>query len=139
MFSISRVFFLISAIDQGKLLNEMQSEKDTEDMLKCLPTLTINDIPMTLPKYDGVNHIDIKNIKGMSSVQPTNEVVYFKLRLNTDVLDQTEQEILPLLSMVLTCMGAGDKTYREMDTLMELHTGLFRILHKSILWFVIVF
>merc|ERR1719266_402664 len=111
------------AIDQGKLLNEMQSEKDTEDMLKCLPTLTINDIPMTLPKYDGVNHIDIKNIKGMSSVQPTNEVVYFKLRLNTDVLDQTEQEILPLLSMVLTCMGAGDKTYREMDTLMELHTG----------------
>ena len=63
----------------------------------------------------------------MSSIQPTNEVVYFKLRLNTDVLDQTEQEILPLLSMVLTCMGAGDKTYREMDTLMELHTGLYSI------------
>ena len=59
----------------------------------------------------------------MISVQPTNEVAYFKLRLNTDLLDESEQEILPLFSMVLTSMGAGDKNYRDLDTLMELHTG----------------
>ena len=56
----------IKSIDQGKLLEQMQSEKETENELKCLPTLTINDIPMTLPKQEGVNEVTINGIKGMS-------------------------------------------------------------------------
>ena len=56
----------IKSIDQGKLLEQMQSEKETETELKCLPTLTINDIPMTLPKQEGVNEVTINGIKGKS-------------------------------------------------------------------------
>ena len=59
----------IKSIDQGKLLEQMQSEKETESELKCLPTLTINDIPMTLPKQEGVNEVTINGIKGMSLYQ----------------------------------------------------------------------
>jgi Zn-dependent M16 (insulinase) family peptidase len=51
-------------------------------------------------------------------------VVYFNARLNTSqVLTKDELEILPLFSMVMTSMGAHDKSYRDMDTLMELYTG----------------
>ena len=90
----------------------MQSEKDTDEKLKCLPTLTIQDIPQVLPKQEGIKEVTVGNIKGMASVQPTNEVLYLKMRLNTDMLTETEHEILPLFSMVLTSMGANDKSYR---------------------------
>ena len=100
------------AIEQGKQLEEMQSEKDTDEKLKCLPTLTIQDIPEVLPKQEGIKDVTVGNIKGMASVQPTNEVLYMKMRLNTDMLDEAEHEILPLFSMVLTSMGAKDKSYR---------------------------
>jgi Zn-dependent M16 (insulinase) family peptidase len=39
------------AIDQGKLLDKMQSEKDSEEVIRCLPTLSVNeDMPESLPR-----------------------------------------------------------------------------------------
>ncbi len=114
------------AIDQGKLLEKMQSTKDSEDALSCLPTLSLEDIPLTLPTYDGVSQVPLKasGILGQLSAQPTNEVAYLKFRLNTDeVLSPREMEILPLFSMVLTSMGAGTKSYRDLDLLIDLHSG----------------
>ena len=44
------------AIEQGEILEKMQSTQDSEETLSCLPTLTLADIPHTLPHYDGVSH-----------------------------------------------------------------------------------
>ena len=66
------------------------------------------------------------SIKGQLSAQPTNEVAYIKFGLNAEdcnVLTESEKESLPLFTMVMTSMGAGSKSYRDMDIAMELHTG----------------
>ena len=47
------------AIEQGEVLEKMQSTKDSEETLACLPTLTLADIPHTLPQYDGVSQISL--------------------------------------------------------------------------------
>ena len=51
------------AIEQGEILEKMQSTKDSEETLACLPTLTLADIPHSLPQYDGVSQISL----GMSN------------------------------------------------------------------------
>ena len=112
-------------IEQGRQLEEMQSVKDCEEKLSCLPTLTLADIPDELPKYGGVSTVTLANgISGQLSAQPTNEVAYTKFRLRTDgILTPEEKEILPIFAMVMTSVGAGSKSYRDMDIAMELHTG----------------
>lgn len=110
--------------EQGKILAEQQSTKESEETIACLPSLSISDMPDTLPKYslDVVDSFP-KHCKGQLSIQPTNGVAYFRARLSTAHLNPEEQELLPLLFMILTSMGAGEKSYREMDTQMELYTG----------------
>ena len=39
------------------------------------------------------------------------------------VLTSEEKELLPFFTHFFLSMGAGSKSYREMDTAMELHTG----------------
>ena len=46
-------------IEQGQLLEKAQSTKDSEESLSCLPTLTLADIPHSLPKYDGVSQVSL--------------------------------------------------------------------------------
>lgn len=45
------------AIEQGKELERMQSSKDSEETLSCLPTLTLSDIPLSLPSYGGISQV----------------------------------------------------------------------------------
>ena len=116
------------AIEQGQLLEKMQSAKDEEEAIACLPTLRLSDIAHTLPEYSGLENISLRHgantIQGQRSLQPTNEVAYMKCRLNVEsTLTKSEKELLPLFSSMLTSMGAGDKNYRQMDIQMELHTG----------------
>ena len=115
-----------TAIEQGKLLEKMQSAKDEEETIACLPTLRLSDIAHTLPEHSGLESITLRGhgANGQRSVQPTNEVAYLKCRLNVESrLSESERELLPLFSSMLTSMGAGDKNYRQMDIKMELHTG----------------
>ena len=64
------------------------------------------------------------SINGQLSAQPTNEVAYVKFALDTEtVLTSEEKELLPFFTHFFLSMGAGSKSYREMDTAMELHTG----------------
>ena len=39
------------AIEQGQLLEKMQSAKDEEETIACLPTLRLSDIAPTLPEH----------------------------------------------------------------------------------------
>ena len=114
------------AIEQGLRLEQMQSAKDEEDTIACLPTLRLSDIPEKRP-IDGngkVEAIQINNISGQRSIQPTNQVTYMKCRLDVNhLLSAEERELLPLFSSMMTSMGAGEKSYRELDIEMELHTG----------------
>ena len=113
------------AIEQGQLLEKMQSAKDEEDVIACLPTLRLSDIPEKLQSYGGkLEAININNIAGQRSVQPTNEVTYMKCRLDVNhMLSPKEKELLPIFSSMMTSMGAGAKSYRQLDIEMELHTG----------------
>ena len=112
------------AIEQGQLLEKMQTAKDEEETIACLPTLRLSDIPQTLPESPGLENITLGSITGQVSVQPTNEVSYMKCRLNVNsVLTESEKEILPLFSSMLVNCGAGNQSYRQLDLQMELQTG----------------
>ena len=70
------------------------------------------------------DHLFLGSINGQISAQPTNEVAYVKFGLDTEaILTPEEKELLPLFTHFFLSMGAGAKSYRDMDTAMELHTG----------------
>ncbi len=110
-------------IAEGKELEKLQGSKDNE-LISSLPTLTIQDIPDKLPRYTTENRSVYGSIRGGLNVQPTNGVAYFRAMLNADpVLDDAERELVPLFTAFLSSMGAGKKSYRDLDTQIELHTG----------------
>ena len=100
-------------------LQQMQSEKED---VSCLPTLLVTDIS---DEYHPtvMEPLVLAGAPVHVTSQPTNEVSYFRALIGTRDLEEELKPYLPIFSMVLTRMGAGDLGYAELDTAMELRTG----------------
>lgn len=100
-------------------LQKMQDEKDDAS---CLPSLSVSDISN---EYLGTSLIntDLSGVPIQISVQPTNEVSYFRALVDTSSVPADLKPYLPVFTSVLTKMGAGDMNYADLDTAVELSTG----------------
>merc|ERR1719410_1482071 len=100
-------------------LQKMQSEKEDAS---CLPSLLVSDIS---DQYQPtvMEPISLAEYPVLVTSQPTNEVSYFRALIGTKNLEEELKPYLPIFSMVLTKMGAGDLGYAELDTAVELRTG----------------
>ena len=100
-------------------LQKMQSDKEDAS---CLPTLLVTDIS---DQYQPtvMESISLAECPVLVTSQPTNEVSYFRALIGTKELEEDLKPYLPIFSMVLTRMGAGDLGYADLDTAMELRTG----------------
>ncbi|QQP50819.1 Presequence protease_ mitochondriallike, partial [Caligus rogercresseyi] len=102
--------------EEGKEL--IQSQNQIED-LSSLPTLKIEEISDQTKAYqsDELSH----NLSFCS--QATNGLAYFRSLISTRDLPSDLRPFLPLFLSIVTKLGAGEYSYREFDTEVDLATG----------------
>lgn len=103
-------------------LKEYQKVKDSEDKLKCIPTISLsdidrdkNDIDYTLEKNSGVDTIiTFKNDK---------DIVYISLKFDLTSCKKEELYLYYLMSAVLSKLDLKTLTYNELNNYIDINTG----------------
>ena len=109
-------------IETGKKLLSNQSEKEDEDSVACLPSLSIADIKEKAPDYPTEIFQFTPSIKGQICVQPTNGVSFFRILI--DAAPIQNHPYYHWFVGLLTSMGAGKKLdFRKLETSINLYTG----------------
>ncbi|TVP54203.1 MAG: peptidase M16 [Halomonadaceae bacterium] len=104
-------------VDQAQQLLERQNFKDDDSLL---PRVGIEDVPMQVPEPKANK---VPDFPATCYAQGTNGLVYQQLVTPLPVLDEQERQLLPLYSMLLTELGAGDQDYLTMQERMTAESG----------------
>ncbi|CAL4121780.1 unnamed protein product, partial [Meganyctiphanes norvegica] len=104
----------------GQILASKQNE---EEDLSSLPTLRVEDIRR---EVEPTKVEDLKLGGGTPvqvCLQPTNGITYFNMVLNTKDVPDNLRPMIPVLTGVLTKMGAGELDFRSFDQEADLCSG----------------
>ena len=96
-------------------LNARQSQKDDPEIL---PLVGREDIPADFLVAEGVEKsitISGKNVPLAVYAQGTNGLVYEQMIIDLPVFTESEQELLPLYTSMVSELGAGDNDYMAMQ------------------------
>jgi len=102
---------------------ELLESQDEKGDASCLPTVRVTDIS---EEYNGaeVSHLTLSSgVPVQISVQPTNQVSYFRALVDTKSVPVELKPYLPLFASFLSKLGAKHLNYEELDTQIELSTG----------------
>ncbi|HVL51041.1 MAG TPA: insulinase family protein, partial [Actinomycetota bacterium] len=108
-----------SIVDESIRLAELQ---DAKQDLSVLPTLELEDIPMT---FEDIPHT-IEEIGGATVgffPQPTNGISYLDLRFDFSRLDGDLIGLLSPFAFAVTRSGAGSDDYLQLAARIETYTG----------------
>ncbi|XP_076167353.1 presequence protease, mitochondrial [Ptiloglossa arizonensis] len=105
-------------VDGQILLQEQQKKED----LSVLPTLKIEDIKPNVERYK-LTHVKLVDVPLQISIEPTNNVCYYRGILNTHSLCTELKSLLPLFNNIITKMGTKSYDYRNFDQMIRLKTG----------------
>ena len=108
-----------SIVDESIRLAELQ---DAKQDLSVLPTLELEDIPMT---FEDIPHT-IEEIGGATVgffPQPTNGISYLDLRFDFSRLDGDLVGLLSPFAFAVTRSGAGSDDYLQLAARIETYTG----------------
>ncbi len=106
-------------VEQALALKKAQEEPED---LSCLPTLELSDIPAEEPAVA----VDQQSQVGVNCCwfdQPTNGIGSVALNFGLKGLSDQQLQYLPILSSLLTQVGAGQRDYLQMAQQMEAVTG----------------
>ena len=106
-------------VEEAMRLAELQ---DAKQDLSVLPTLELEDIPMT---FEDVPH-SVERIAGATVgffPQPTNGISYVDLRFDFSGLEDDLIDLLSPFAFAATRSGAGSDDYLEMAARIEKYTG----------------
>ncbi len=106
-------------IEQSLALKARQQQADDPGLL---PKVGIDEVPATFPVPKGEKQ-SIAGLPGEVYVQGTNGIIYEQLVTQLPPLNPEEQQLLPLYTQVLCDLGFGDKTYLDVQALLDSHTG----------------
>lgn len=125
----------LSNEERNKLFDkekELLEFVNKEDDLSVLPTLDVEkDISREFKGFK-LNYHAVDDVPVQTTVQKTNGLNYLKLFFPIDNLDRQLLPYLPVFSNFVTKVGAGNKSYREMDLALRLKTGgITSSLHSS--------
>lgn len=101
---------------------ELRRAQESEPDLSCLPTLSRSDIPTQEPAVDRVETL-LGSTRSLRFPQPTNGIAYLSLAFPLDQMAQNETGLLPVMSVLLSQIGAAGLGYAEMAERMERYTG----------------
>lgn len=107
-------------------LKEYQKTKDTEEALKCIPSLKIADLEPTADYID-YNHELIDNVDTVICYNNDKDIIYLSLKF--DISDFTNEEIylFGIVSRLVSKLDIKSMTYAELDNYIDINTGGFDI------------
>ncbi len=108
-------------VDQAKQLAEFQ-KKQEEENFEILPKISLNDIPLGAKDYPLIRE-EMGKLSVFHHPTFTNDIIYADLVFNLPNLDEKDLPYLRLLTVVLTQMGCGGRSYQENLEYMQSHTG----------------
>ncbi len=108
-----------AVIEQTIALKQRQEQIDDESVL---PKVGLADVPAEMFIATGEN-VSIAGLKGKRYIEGTNTIVYEQIVMPIPALEPEELALLPLYTHCLCELGVTDKSYLEMQTLMDSHTG----------------
>ncbi|KAG8193515.1 hypothetical protein JTE90_003727 [Oedothorax gibbosus] len=103
---------------QGLELLEHQKKNDAS----CLPSLRVEDVSRDVERTP-LDFVTIEDVGVQLCEQPTNELLYFRAKLDASSVLDEEILLLPLFASVITQMGAGALDYKQLDEAVQLKTG----------------
>lgn len=101
--------------------NKIRQFVDAPRPVHLLPSITKKDINETQPTKVAVEY-PLNNDRIMTFVQPTNDIVYLTVKCDLPV-ESKDIELVPLLSLILSKIGAGDLDEDEFTNQVSLYTG----------------
>ncbi len=108
-------------IEQAAALKERQAQIDDESIL---PKVTLQDVPKHETTVDG-EASTLANTPITRYSAGTNGIVYQQVIYDLPALDEETLPLLSLYSSVITELGAGDKSYLDMQRLQASVSGSF--------------
>jgi len=106
-------------VHRAKALAERQAQ---EDDLSILPTVTREDIPAERRWPEPMQEV-FQPGHQLWFDRSTNGLSYVQIALELPPLNEQEQELLPILSNLITELGAADQDYRAMAEAIAAKTG----------------
>ena len=111
-------------IEMNEELLKYQSHKDSNEELKCLPTLKIKDLSKDV--YDLNTHkIKINGIKGIYHKVNTNHISYLKMYFNMNKIKFEDLKYTYLLHELLLDVPTKNYSAIELNNLIETYLGSF--------------
>lgn len=108
-------------IHKAAELAEFQKEQEEEDV-DVLPKMLLEDIPLLARSYP-LHRETVGNVEVFHHPAFTNEIVYADLVFDLPDLAEEDLPYLRLLTVILTQVGAGKRSYTENLDYMQGHTG----------------
>ena len=113
---------LAEIIENTKRLKNYQMEKDED--FSCLPKLSVSDIDRNKKIIDyQIKNIDDKKV--VYTDKKMNDLVYIGVSFECIGITNIEIYLLGLLTKLITKIGTKKHSYKELNDLIDLHTGLF--------------
>lgn len=109
-------------IEDTKRLKERQITPDSQEDLKKIPLLTIDDIEKTCEKIP-LHEEKVKGVKVLKHNSFTNKIAYIKLYFNTEGLSK---DLIPYLGLLTGLIGKIDTekySYEELSNEVNINTG----------------
>jgi presequence protease len=110
--------------DDQKRLKIYHDQIETEESLKCIPGLSVNDMPGEV-KTIVTQNITMKGIPGYRHTFFTNGIVYIDFICDVSGLTPEETMLLPLFSRLIYMTGIPGYSYNEVSQLLAEKTGGF--------------
>ncbi|MDG9667478.1 insulinase family protein [Hahella sp. CR1] len=105
-------------VAQAQALNERQNQKDPEDIL---PKVGLDDVPLDIAIPEPAKAQGALPLTAYA--QGTNGIIYHQAILPLPDLSDEELSLLPLLTFCLAEVGAGERSYLEMQERQSAYTG----------------
>lgn len=113
---------LIELVEENKSLKKMQSEPDTAENIKTIPSLKLSDIEVKAE----ILPLEVKaenNIKVLSHDVFTNKIAYISLYFDTKCVEQERLSYASLLSYVLGKVSTVKYKYEDLSNEVNINTG----------------
>ncbi|MBN1932931.1 MAG: insulinase family protein [Desulfobacterales bacterium] len=102
-------------------MDALKKLQETDEDLKCLPTLELEDIPPLIQTVKETNLFSEASITGYS--QPTSGIFYFTAAAGVGMLPKNLLQLVPFFCHALSRMGTTVRDYTEMAQLIAAYTG----------------
>jgi len=109
-------------VNQTKELIEFQNKKDTEDELKCLPTLELSDVSLDTNMLDSFTD-EINDIKGIKHKVNTNGIGYLSLYFDLSSLTYDELKYASLLTLIYQSVPTRSYSVIELSNETKTYLG----------------